>query len=107
SEQEELMDEALGKRITDYLIKPVNPSQIFLAVKKVFEAQDLERQQASRDYVAHVQKMANIDPGRLNWQEWIDLTVDLARWDLDMDRMGDTGLRQSHQDQRRELNAEF
>jgi len=37
SEQEEIMDEALGRRITDYLINPVNPSQIWLAVKKVFE----------------------------------------------------------------------
>jgi len=107
SEQEELMDEALGKRITDYLIKPVNPSQIFLAVKKVFEAQDLVRQQAARDYVSHVQKMASLDPGRLDWREWIDLAVDFARWDLDMDRVGDAGLRQAHQDQRRELNAEF
>jgi len=107
SEQEELMDEALGKRITDYLIKPVNPSQIFLAVKKVFEAQDLVRQQAARDYVSHVQKLAMADPGRLSWQEWIELTVDLARWDLDMDRVGDSGLRQAHMDQRKDLNAEF
>src|SRR5262245_27790635 len=43
SEEEQLMDEALGKRITDYLIKPVNPSQIWLAVKKVFEAQSLQQ----------------------------------------------------------------
>lgn len=107
SEQEELMDEALGKRITDYLIKPVNPSQIFLAVKKVFEAQDLERTQAARDYVHHVQTLATLDSSRLNWQEWIDLAVDLARWDLEMDRLGDVGLRQAHLDQRRELNAEF
>ena len=107
SEQEELMDEALGKRITDYLIKPVNPSQIFLAVKKVFEAQDLERTQAARDYVGHVQKVAQIDTGRLGWQEWRDLALDLARWDLDMDRLSDSGLRQAHQDQRRELNGEF
>jgi hypothetical protein len=61
----------------------------------------------ARDYVSHAQKLAMADPGRLTWQEWIDLTVDLARWDLDMDRVGDTGLRQSHQEQRKELNAEF
>jgi len=107
SEQEELMDEALGKRITDYLIKPVNPSQIFLEVKKVFEAQDLVRQQAARDYVSHVQKLAMADTGRLSAAEWIELAVDLARWDLEMDRVGDSGLRQAHQDQRRDLNAEF
>jgi CheY-like chemotaxis protein len=107
SEQEDLMDEALGKRITDYLIKPVNPSQIFLAVKKVFEAQELVRSQGARDYVQHAQRMAMLDTGRLDAAGWLELARDLANWDLEIDRLGDPGLRQAHLDQRRELNAEF
>jgi CheY-like chemotaxis protein len=107
SEQEELMDEALGKRITDYLIKPVNPSQIFLSVKKVFEAQDLQRTQGARDYVQHAQKLALLDTGRLDWRGWIDLAAEMAAWDLEVDRMGDDGLRQAHLDQKRDLNGEF
>jgi PleD family two-component response regulator len=51
SEEESLMDEAIGKHITDYLIKPVNPSQVFLACKRVFDAQKLQDSQRSRDYV--------------------------------------------------------
>lgn len=107
SEQESLMDEALGRRITDYLTKPVNPSQVFLAVKKVVESQDLVRSQAARDYVSHVQKMALLDPSRLGWREWIDLSKDAARWDLELEALGDSGLVQAHEDQKRQLEAEF
>lgn len=107
SEQETLMNEALGKRITDYLIKPVNPSQIFLAVKKVFESPDLVRSQAARDYVSHVQKLAMLDTGGLDWRQWIEVATELARWDLEVERLGDPGLEQAHADQRRELNAAF
>jgi CheY-like chemotaxis protein len=107
SEQESLMDEALGRRITDYLTKPVNPSQVYLAVKKVVEAQDLVRSQAARDYVSHVQKMALLDPARLDWREWIEVSREVARWDLALEALGDTGLTQAHEDQKRQLEAEF
>jgi CheY-like chemotaxis protein len=107
SEQETLMNEALGKRITDYLIKPVNPSQIFLAVKKVFEGQGLVRSQAARDYVSHVQHLATLDTGSLDWKDWIAVTTEMARWDLELEQLGDQGLEQAHLDQRRQLNAEF
>jgi len=107
SEQETLMNEALGKQITDYLIKPVNPSQIFLAVKKVFESQGLVRSQAARDYVSHVQKLAMLDSGRLDWREWIEVATEIAHWDLEVEHLGDPGLEQAHDDQRKELNTAF
>src|SRR5438309_12115182 len=51
SEEESLMDEAIGRHITDYLIKPVNPSQVFLACKRVMESQKLQDTRRARDYV--------------------------------------------------------
>ena len=54
SEEETLMEEAIGKRITDYLIKPVNPSQVFLACKRVFDSQKLQDSQRARDYVCPI-----------------------------------------------------
>ncbi len=56
SEEETLMEEAIGKRITDYLIKPVNPSQVFLACKRVFDSQKLQDSQRARDYVGEMQR---------------------------------------------------
>jgi DNA-binding NtrC family response regulator len=60
SEEESLMEEAIGKRITDYLIKPVNPSQVFLACKRVFDAQKLQDSQRARDYVGEMQRWQNL-----------------------------------------------
>src|SRR5262249_38241848 len=107
SEEEQLMDEALGKRITDYLIKPVHPSQIWLAVKKVFEAQTLQQDRAARDYVGHVRWLAELDTKRLAFGDWIDVNRRLAAWDLELEHLAAPGLKQAHLDSRRELNLEF
>jgi CheY-like chemotaxis protein len=107
SEQEELMDEALGRRITDYLIKPVNPSQIWLAIKKVFETQALQQDRSARDYVGHVRWLAEQDTKRLDAAGWLEVSRRLTAWDLALEHLADPGLKQAHYDSRRELNLEF
>ncbi|MBI5710237.1 MAG: PglZ domain-containing protein [Candidatus Eisenbacteria bacterium] len=107
SEEESLMDEAIGKHITDYLIKPVNPSQVFLACKRVFDAQKLQDSQRARDYVVGMQHWQMLDLRRLDWQGWVDLAVDVARWDVRFDDAPEDGLKQAHADFRRGLNIEF
>ena len=107
SEQEEIMDEALGRKITDYLIKPVNPSQIWLAVKKVFESSTLQQDRSARDYVGHVRWLAELDTKRLDWRAWLDVNRRLSQWDLELETIADPGLKQAHMDSRRELNLEF
>jgi CheY-like chemotaxis protein len=107
SEEETLMDEALGRHITDYLIKPVNPSQVFLACKRVFDAQKLQDSQRARDYVGDMQRWQSLDLRRLDWPGWVDLAVDVARWDVRFDGGADPGLRQAHADYRRGLNIDF
>lgn len=107
SEQEELMDEAIGRRITDYLIKPVNPSQIWIALKKVFETQMLQQDRSAREYVGHVRWLAELDTKRLGPDDWLDVSRRLALWDLELEHLADPGLKQAHYDSRRELNIEF
>jgi CheY-like chemotaxis protein len=107
NEAESLMDEAIGKRIDDYLIKPVRPAQIFLALKRLLESDRLQDNQRTRDYVAELNRMRAESTGGLDWRGWVDLYVRSAQWDVELDRVEDVGLRQAHQDQRRELNVEF
>ena len=107
SEEETLMDEAIGKRITDYLIKPVNPSQIFLACKRVFESEGLQRGQVTRDYVQEFQRIAALRSEPLGWKDWAELYLRLSHWDLELQQVGDTGLEQTHADQLQEINIEF
>lgn len=107
SEEETLMEEAIGKRITDYLIKPVNPSQVFLACKRVFDSQKLQDSQRARDYVGEMQRWQQLDVRRLDWRGWVDLAVDVARWDVGLDGAPEAGLQAAHNDFRRGLNPDF
>ncbi len=107
SEEESLMDEAIGKRIDDYLIKPVNPSQVFLACKRVFDAHKLQDSQRARDYVAGMQRWQSLDLRRLDWNGWSELAVDVARWDVLFDDAPEAGLKQAHADFRKSLNIDF
>ena len=107
SEEESLMNQAIGKRITDYLIKPVNPSQVFLACKRVMDAGKIQDSQRARDYVGEMQRWQNMDLRRLDWAGWLDLAIDAARWDVRFDNVQEAGLKQAHADFRKGLNIDF
>jgi CheY-like chemotaxis protein len=107
SEEERLMEEAIGRHISDYLIKPVNPSQVFLACKRLFDTQKIQDSQRARDYVSTMQGWQLLDRRRLDWQGWVDLAVDIARWDVGLDGAPEAGLQQAHADFRRSLNIDF
>jgi DNA-binding response OmpR family regulator len=107
SEEENLMNEALGRRISDYLIKPVNPSQIFLACKKVFEARGLERGTTVRQYVREFG--GGRETPLTDWESaaWAEEAMSVARWDLELDSFAETRLRESHAARLEELNRAF
>ena len=107
SEEESLMNEAIGRHITDYLIKPVNPSQVFLACKRVLDGQKLQDSARHRDYATEMQKWQTMDVRKLDWQGWTDLAIDIARWDVRFDNVQEAGLKEAHSDLRRGLNIEF
>ncbi|MCA9757611.1 MAG: response regulator [Candidatus Eisenbacteria bacterium] len=107
SEEENLMNMALGRQIADYLTKPVNPSQIHLAIKKVFESESLQRSQRTRDYVAEFNRMLSVRHGELGWDGWVELYDKVVSWDLELGRIEEESLIQSHLDQKAQLNREF
>ncbi len=107
SEEESLMNEAIGRHIADYLIKPVNPSQVFLACKRVLDSPRLQDSQRMRDYVTEMQRWQQLDLRGLDAPGWIQLAVDLARWDVRFDSAAEDGLVQAHGDFRRGVNVEF
>lgn len=107
SETESLMEEAIGSKITDYLVKPVNPSQILLACKKILEAKKISGAHVSRDYIKEFQNINITLSSSLTEEEWIELYLKLTNWDMELDAHPELGLRQTLQDQKRECNAEF
>ncbi|OGG44354.1 MAG: response regulator [Candidatus Handelsmanbacteria bacterium RIFCSPLOWO2_12_FULL_64_10] len=107
NEEERLMEEAIGQRIDDYLTKPVNPSQILLACKKLFDARQILKDRASRNFVADSSAIRAALSGPMDWPKWVDVYQQMAEWDLELDRLMDAGLRQMYGDQRKECDLEF
>jgi CheY-like chemotaxis protein len=105
SEEERLMEEALGRKISDYLTKPVNPSQVLLTCKRILERTRLETETVSQDYLQSFNKITTALSDDLDPTDWVDLYRELVRYDVELD--GDEGVRQILDDQYHEANRIF
>lgn len=105
SEEERLMEEALGNRISDYLTKPVNPSQVLLTCKRILERSRIQSQAVSQNYLQSFNKITSALTDELTHEEWVSLYRELVRFDLDLE--GDESVRQILEDQYREANRIF
>ena len=84
SEEEHIMEDALGGKISDYLIKPVNPNQILLTVKKHTELRRLQSERSSMNYQQQFREIGMQLGGRLDHAEWVELYRKLVYWDLEL-----------------------
>jgi len=107
NEEESLMEEAIGSQIDDYLTKPVNPSQILMALKKKTEGRKLSEERLSRDYVKEFREISMTVMEGVDWRGWMDIHARLSQWENDLDRHSDAGLKQSLEGQRESCNVEF
>ncbi len=107
SEEETLMNEAIGVKITDYLTKPVNPSQVFLVCKKILEGKKISQQYAAKDYLQDFNEIARAFMNDMDFGEWLEIYLKLVNWDIELDNHPEIDLRQSLNDQKKEGNKEF
>jgi CheY-like chemotaxis protein len=107
SEEETLMNEAIGGKIADYLTKPVNPSQVLLVCKKILEGKKITRQYAAKDYLQDFNQITQALSSNLDFAEWIAIYQKLVNWSIELDLHREIGLEQSLNDQYKEANKEF
>jgi DNA-binding response OmpR family regulator len=107
SEEEDLMNQAIGKKIDDYLTKPVNPSQILSSVKKILETRKIRKKQLTKDYVESFNRIGGLLNENLNWQTWIEIHSQLSAWDLEITNLSDPALLSSHLGQKKECDLLF
>lgn len=107
NEEESLMEDAIGGKISDYLTKPVNPSQVLLTCKKILEGKKIAGEYVSKDYTQEFQQISQALMNPLSYQEWIDLHVKMTNWELELDKHPDLGLQQLLSEQKRDCNVEF
>ncbi|PJR04171.1 T9SS response regulator signal transducer PorX [Avrilella dinanensis] len=107
SEEEYIMDEAIGSKIADYLIKPVNPNQILLSLKKNLDVNRLVSQKTTLDYQKEFRNIA-LELMQINTHEqWAELYKKLVFWELELENTADSGLMQILEDQKQQANTEF
>ena len=107
SEEEHIMDEALGSKISDYLIKPVNPKQILLVVKKHTEGKRLMREKSTMNYQQEFRGIGMELGGKLDWGEWVELYKKLVYWDLELADSDDANIHEIFRSQMSEANRQF
>jgi CheY-like chemotaxis protein len=107
SEEEHIMDEALGGKISDYLIKPVNPNQILLTVKKHTEARRLVSEKSTFSYQQQFRDISMRLSDRIDADEWIELYKKLVYWDLELATTQDDNIHDIFKSQKEEANQLF
>jgi CheY-like chemotaxis protein len=107
NETENLMDEAIGSQITDYLIKPVNPNQVWLSLKKIIDNRRLVAEKTTSAYQQQFRDLfmaLNDNPG---YNDWMDIYKKLVYWELEMQKSDSPEMREVFESQKSEANTEF
>ena len=107
SEEESIMEEAIGSKIADYLIKPVNPNQILLAIKKNIDSNRLVEEKTTSNYQQEFRNISMKLSSNLNKEEWYDIFKKLTYWELELEKSGDNSVEQILEMQKAEANAQF
>ena len=82
SEEEDIMNQAIGSEIADYLIKPVNPMQILLSIKKNLHSEALIAEKVTGDYQQEFMRIGQMINSAQSIEDWYELYSTLVRWEL-------------------------
>ncbi len=106
SEEEDIMNQAIGRKIADYLIKPVNPNQILLTLKKNIHRRELVTEETQSGYQQQFQQIAMQIMDCRTWQDWTEVYRRLVHWELELSST-DSSMMEMLQMQKEEANLGF
>ena len=107
SEEEEIMEDAIGSKISDYLIKPVNPNQILLSIKKNLDTKRLVSEKTTSSYMQEFRSIGMRLSDNLDWEEWQEIYKKMIYWELELENSEDDGMNEVIKMQKEEANAQF
>ena len=107
NEEEQIMEDAIGAKIDDYLIKPLNPNQILMSVKKILDKKNLVIEKTNSSYQQEFQKISMAFLGELSHEQWVDVYLKLIYWELQMDEAGNQEMAEVLDMQKVEANTNF
>ncbi|MCM1152472.1 MAG: PglZ domain-containing protein [Muribaculum sp.] len=106
SEEENIMNQAIGNQIADYLIKPVNPNQILLSIKKNLHSSELVARQTTSDYQQEFRAISSLIDGASDIEDWMEVYRQLVYWELKLSGT-DSTMDQMLLMQKRDANSNF
>ena len=106
SEEEHIMEQAIGQKIADYLIKPVNPSQILLCLKKHIHQREIVEEHTNTTYRQEFSDITYMIDTASTIEEWMAIERTLTKWEIELDNI-DSSMHQMLRMQREEANKQF
>ena len=106
SEEEDIMNQAIGQQIADYLIKPVNPNQILLTLKKNIHRREIMTETVQAGYQQQFQQLSMQIMDCRTWNDWTDIYKKLVRWELELSAT-DSQMTEMLEMQKQEANRGF
>lgn len=107
NEAENIMEEAIGSQITDYLIKPVNPNQVLLSLKKIMDGRRLVSEKTTIEYQKDFRNLFMALNNNPDVEEWKELYKKLVYWEVEMGKSDSPEMQEVFNTQKAEANTEF
>jgi len=107
SEEEHIMEEAIASKIADYLIKPLNPNQILLSVKKILENKRLVTERTNLNYQQQFQQISMAMNEYMDYREWTEIYQRLVYWELELESTRNLQMKEILEMQKMEANLNF
>ena len=107
SEEEDLMETAIGSEIADYLIKPVKPKQVLLAIKKILDQRRLITEKTTTDYRLEFNRISSMISSASTFADWTELYKKIVFWEAELEKSTDPGMNEILKMQQNEANNSF
>ena len=92
SEEDHTMKEAIGRRVSDYLVKPTSPRQVLSVVTRLLEGESIQQQHVAREFAGRFRELNAQHGVPRSWREWMDVYSEMVTWELRLRDAGETGL---------------
>ena len=107
SEEEDLMNQAIGRRVDDYIVKPVNPNQVLSVCKRLLEGSRIRHQRTAQDFVSRFRELEEKRSELFTWKDWAETYTELILWESRLSETGESGLAGLLQGLKRQWRRDF
>jgi CheY-like chemotaxis protein len=107
NEEEGLMNKAISQQITDYIIKPINPNQILISIKKILMSEEIRRNRMGEEYAQFSVWLNQKLFSEPDWEDWVEIYRKILDWDLRFDNLYNEDIAQMHNYERKNCDNEF